>query len=435
MVALAAGLGGGALVGASLGRADSVQAEKNLRFAALMLGLGLGFSAGLFFARAEQYSGVWLKLAFLLAGSLVGLAAGLPGRSLGLRFRPSVVFFDQLWPYLKEMAIPLAAFSVGYFCLTLVFAGLYGTVWRLDKEAFSGLPSSPQFWDFVYFSLMTASTANTGVSAVSRAAQGLTAVEVILGMGWLIVVFGALSAHLAPRLEAIAAALHTARDSGPSGPTSAALPRPAAEMAHQLALHEAGHAVAAVALGFELRTLSLTVGEGYLLGLPEVPWLPEGDADTSACTVLPTNGTPDRCRQAAIVAVAGREARRRLYPDVDAAWSRYEAIDRNMALEHIGFVFPDPVRVILDPNEKRRANEAADQALAPVVEAAKRLLAEGVNWKATMDLQAHLIGQGSIQSRCVHNGQEGLVFESQVKGKDALRVILGGGLMPHPSAD
>lgn len=209
IVGLAAGLGGGALVGATFGRALSSRTESNLRVAALALGAGLGFSAGLFFAKAEEHATLWLKLLFLLAGTLAGLAAALAGRGLGLRFRPSVIFFDQLWPYLNEMAIPLAAFAVGYFCLTLAFAGLYGAIWRLDAAAFRGLPQGPQFWDFVYFSLMTASTANTEVSAVSRSAQALVAVEVILGLGWLIVVFGALSAHLAPRLETIAATLHS----------------------------------------------------------------------------------------------------------------------------------------------------------------------------------------------------------------------------------
>ncbi len=213
-VGLAAGLGGGALVGATFGRALSSRTESNLRVAALALGAGLGFSAGLYFAKAEEHATLWLKLLFLLAGTLAGLAAALAGRGLGLRFRPSVIFFDQLWPYLTEMAIPLAAFAVGYFCLTLAFAGFYGAIWRLDAAAFRGLThvvteGAPQFWDFVYFSLMTASTANTEVSAVSRSAQALVAVEVIVGLGWLIVVFGALSAHLAPRLEAIAATLHS----------------------------------------------------------------------------------------------------------------------------------------------------------------------------------------------------------------------------------
>jgi hypothetical protein len=209
IVALCAGLGAGALVGASFGRANSADGERNHRIVAQVLGAGFGFSTGVFFVASDLLMTFWLKLAFILVGSLAGFATAVLGRHLGLAFRPSVLFFDQLWPYLREMGIPLAAFAVGYFCLTLAFAGFYGTAWRLDPKSIQGLPPSPQFWDFVYFSLMTASTANTDIRAVSRAAQVLTSIEVILGMGWLIVVFGALSAHLAPRLEAIASKLHS----------------------------------------------------------------------------------------------------------------------------------------------------------------------------------------------------------------------------------
>jgi len=109
------------------------------------------------------------------------------------------------------MCIPLAAFGVGYFCLAVAFGGFYGALWRSNPSAFDGLPPVPEFWDFVYFSLMTASTANTAIVAKSHGAQMLVSVEVILGLGWLIVVFGALSAHLAPRLEAIATALHASK--------------------------------------------------------------------------------------------------------------------------------------------------------------------------------------------------------------------------------
>ena len=66
---------------------------------------------------------------------------------------------------------------------------------------------------------MTATTANTNVVAMSAPARFFVGLEVILGTGWLIVVFGALSVHLAPRLEQIAARLNE-RSSGRQ-PTSA----------------------------------------------------------------------------------------------------------------------------------------------------------------------------------------------------------------------
>src|SRR4029453_374334 len=110
LVALSGGLGGGALIGATFGHADTPASEKVHNFAALALGAGLGFSAGVFFASAEEHASFWLRTSFLVVGSIAGLATGVLGRRLGLAFRPSVLFFDQLWPYLREMAIPLAAF-------------------------------------------------------------------------------------------------------------------------------------------------------------------------------------------------------------------------------------------------------------------------------------------------------------------------------------
>lgn len=209
---LCAGLGGGGLIGVTLGPGQGRSDDVRLSLAAALLGAGLGAAAGVYFATSPSPSAHSPAAAPLVAaGMLGGLIAALPGRAVGLRFRPAVLFFEDLWPYLSEMAVPLAAFGVGYACLTVAFAGFYGTVWRLDRSAFEGLPVHTGFWDFVFFSLMTASSANTSVSAVSGAAQVLVALEVTLGLGWLIVVFGALSAHLAPRLSQIAEGLHRRR--------------------------------------------------------------------------------------------------------------------------------------------------------------------------------------------------------------------------------
>lgn len=207
---LSAGLGGGALIGATLGRGEDRSDDLRLSFAAALLGAGLGAAAGLYFATNDGSRAIGVTV-LIVVGLVGGLTMAIPGRSIGLRFRPAVLFFEDLWPYLREMAVPLAAFAAGYLCLAVAFAGFYGTVWRLDPDAFAGLPAQPGFWDFVFFSLMTASSANTPVSAISSVAQVLVALEVTIGLGWLIVVFGALSAHLAPRLSQIAEALHSRR--------------------------------------------------------------------------------------------------------------------------------------------------------------------------------------------------------------------------------
>lgn len=213
LFAVPAGLGAGTLFGAAFGRGASLTSERHLRLAAVLVAAALGASAGNVARMVSGSANPWLGLLFVSLGAFLGAGTAPPGRALGLQFRPVVLFFDQLWPYLRVMALPLTAFAAGYLCLTLGFAGFYGSLWRANPTgAFAGLPASPDFWDFVYFSLMTASTANTTVSAASGPAQVMVAAEVVLGMGWLIVVFGAMSVHLAPKLEAIAHSIHRTRD-------------------------------------------------------------------------------------------------------------------------------------------------------------------------------------------------------------------------------
>jgi hypothetical protein len=97
----------------------------------------------------------------------------------------------------------------GLATLTVVFGGLYGTFWRINPTgSFRNLPPQPTIWDFAEFSLMTATTGSAPMQVASAPVRSLAGVETILGTGWLIVVYGALSVHLAPRLEQIAARMH-----------------------------------------------------------------------------------------------------------------------------------------------------------------------------------------------------------------------------------
>ncbi len=205
---VAAGLGAGLIVGASFGAPKESEIDGTLGKTALIIGTAWGALAGIAVAMAKPGASVVLLGLWLILASAAGYSTTSIGRRIGQWFRPSVMFFDELWPYLREMAMPLAGFAVGYVALTLAFAGFYSTAWRIGAEAFTGLPDNPNFWDFVYFSLMTATTANTEVIPMSRITQAMASIEVVLGTGWLVVIFGALSVHLAPRLEAIAARVH-----------------------------------------------------------------------------------------------------------------------------------------------------------------------------------------------------------------------------------
>jgi hypothetical protein len=213
---VAAGLGASLMVGAAFGHASDKKGRFTLLVTALSVGGGSGFLAGVAGFVVVPAASTAQAVLWGAAGAGGGLVAAPIGRRLGEWFRPAVVFFEDLWPYLREMATPLAAFALGYLTITLTFAGFYGTAWRLDPyQAFTGLPPAPRFLDFLFFSVMTATTANTDVAATSAFSQALVTCEVILATGWLIVVFGAISVHLAPRLEAIAARAHEAHKREP----------------------------------------------------------------------------------------------------------------------------------------------------------------------------------------------------------------------------
>lgn len=192
------GLGGGLLSGVAFGK-------KGLRYG-LALGLTWGVLAGtspypfLPDTPSALVGAGWSALGF--AGALLGLPFGL---WLGRKIRPIVFVFDELRPYLSEMAVPFAGFVSGYIALVLLFAGLIGSLWRMDAgAAFTGFASGPTFFDFVHFSVAAATGGPTGVQATSLSAKAVTSIEAILAQGWMIAVFAAVGAHLAPRFTTIA---------------------------------------------------------------------------------------------------------------------------------------------------------------------------------------------------------------------------------------
>lgn len=192
------GLGGGLLSGVAFGK-------QGVRYG-LALGLTWGVIAG-----ASPYPFLpdtpsvfvgagWSALGFV--GALFGLPFGL---WLGRKIRPIVFVFDELRPYLSEMAVPFAGFVSGYIALVLLFTGLIGSIWRLDPAgAFSNFPPAPTFFDFVHFSVAAATGGPTGVQANSLAAKAVVSIEAIFAQGWMIAVFAAVGAHLTPRFSRIA---------------------------------------------------------------------------------------------------------------------------------------------------------------------------------------------------------------------------------------
>jgi hypothetical protein len=124
----------------------------------------------------------------------------------GKWLRPRLLVFGDLSPYLKAMGIPVFSFTFGYCVIAFLFASYFWAAWKIDPDdSFKGLPTSPVFGDFLYFSIVTICTLGYGdISPQSGMTKAMAAVEVILGIGWVTVVFGAVVAYLQPHFTDIA---------------------------------------------------------------------------------------------------------------------------------------------------------------------------------------------------------------------------------------
>ncbi len=192
-----AGVGGGLLGGVALTRHGTALG--------VVVGLALAFAATFALVQAPvPFAGSRL-LAWLLG--LVGAVIGVPiGLRIGRWGRPALFVFEDLAPYLREMAIPFAGFVVGYISLVLAFAGFFGALWRLSAgAAISGMPADAAFSDFFHASVGIATGTGASIVPESPLAKTLVSIEAIFAQGWLIAVFAAVGAHLSPRFARLAA--------------------------------------------------------------------------------------------------------------------------------------------------------------------------------------------------------------------------------------
>lgn len=95
----------------------------------------------------------------------------------------------------------------------------------------------------------------------------------------------------------------------------------AVSMVEQLARHEAGHAVATVALGFEVHSVWIEIREWTLAGQRVL--VPSGLTVSNAD---PASGEVEDRNRCVIVALAGREARGQRFPGpaADKEWEHFE---------------------------------------------------------------------------------------------------------------
>jgi hypothetical protein len=111
---------------------------------------------------------------------------------------------------LRQLGRTLSAFAAGYIAIIILFATFYGAIWRLEGMgalAGAGIPTTPDFGVFLYFSLVTATTVGYGdIVPQSLAARSVTGIESLVCLAWTLVVFAALSVRFANALQSKGAA-------------------------------------------------------------------------------------------------------------------------------------------------------------------------------------------------------------------------------------
>lgn len=112
----------------------------------------------------------------------------------------------RTWQYLAVMRGAMVLLAAVYLGVILIFAGWYQLLYhQLSPGSFSGTPSFPSYWDFVYLSLMTISTVGySTIRPVDGPARIATSVEVVLGIALTVVVFAALISYFSPQFALLA---------------------------------------------------------------------------------------------------------------------------------------------------------------------------------------------------------------------------------------
>lgn len=182
------------------GRLERDEEQVNLRGgirAGTMMGLWYGAVISNF---ASYFSGFIYGLKLFIGISVFTFLLTTLGVMIGKYLKPKIKLYRQFMPYLSVMKDAAVAFAVGYFIIGIVFALFYACDWRFSGGNTLKLPdnqSPATFFDFIYFSFVTIATVGYGdILPVSKISRFLVVSEVIIGIGWITVVFAAITAYL-----------------------------------------------------------------------------------------------------------------------------------------------------------------------------------------------------------------------------------------------
>lgn len=147
-----------------------------------------------------------LNAALSVPLAMIGIPIGvfLAARAVAVWLQPRLQIYRQLAEYLRVMWIPIGGFAIGYLAIIVVFAGFAGMLARFRSGAFSGAEDAG-IGEWIAFAFFRALAQDyPGIVPVSPAAWLLVGVQVILAVGWALVVFAAVMSSIQPRLERIA---------------------------------------------------------------------------------------------------------------------------------------------------------------------------------------------------------------------------------------
>ena len=177
---------------------------------ALLLAGSLGVYVSLFVVDLLSRVPIPLAEALIGLGILTTAQFAVPavmflaGRAAAAWLEPRLRVYSQLAEYLRVMWIPIGGFAAGYLAIILVFAGFCGTLERFAPGSFTGA-SAAGIGDWVSFSFFAAVVADyTGIAPATAPARMLVGLQLILSVGWALVVFAAVMSSIQPQLERIA---------------------------------------------------------------------------------------------------------------------------------------------------------------------------------------------------------------------------------------
>ena len=135
---------------------------------------------------------------------LVPAAVFLAARTAAVWLRPRLRVYSELADYLRVMWVPIGGFAVGYLAIIVLFAGFAGALERFLPGSFTGADAA-ELADWVLFSFYSAvAQPYSAISPATGPARLLHGAQLVLSVGWALVVFAAVMSAIQPQLERIA---------------------------------------------------------------------------------------------------------------------------------------------------------------------------------------------------------------------------------------